>query len=102
MIGRGLFMNPALIAEIKKTQYSENLLGHEDFNTRLIKWHDEILEGYLGIFSGSKDAMFRMKEIWMYMHGLFPDHEKLWKKIKKCQTLSDYNSIVSSAFISLG
>lgn len=102
MIGRGLFMNPALIAEIKKTQYSENLLGSEDFNTRLIKWHDEILEGYLGIFSGSKDAMFRMKEIWMYMHGLFPDHEKLWKKIKKCQTLSDYNSIVSSAFISLG
>ena len=58
----------------------------------------EILEGYLGIFSGSKDAMFRMKEIWMYMHGLFPDHEKLWKKIKKCQTLNDYKSIVRMAF----
>lgn len=29
---------------------------------------------------------------------LFSDSEKLWKKIKKCQTLNDYKSIVRMAF----
>lgn len=96
MIGRGLFADPALIARLKGIN-----IGHAEMRERLKNWHDEILSGYLGIFSGEKDAMFRMKEIWMYMHGLFPDSEKLWKKIKKCQTLSDYKSIVGSAFSSL-
>lgn len=96
MIGRGLFADPALIAKLKGID-----IDHSEMRERLKNWHDEILSGYLGIFSGEKDAMFRMKEIWMYMHGLFPDSEKLWKKIKKCQTLSDYKSIVGLAFSSL-
>ena len=96
MIGRGLFADPALIAKLKGID-----IDHAELRERLKNWHDEILSGYLGIFSGEKDAMFRMKEIWMYMHGLFPDSDKLWKKIKKCQTLSDYKAIVRLAFSSL-
>ena len=93
MIGRGLFANPALIAELKGIS-----MDKAELRERLKNWHDEILSGYLSIFSGEKDAMFRMKEIWAYMHGLFSDSEKLWKKIKKCQTLNDYKSIVRMAF----
>ena len=96
MIGRGLFADPALIAKLKGID-----IDPAEMRERLKNWHDEILSGYLGIFSGEKDAMFRMKEIWMYMHGLFPDSDKLWKKIKKCQTLSDYKAIVRLAFSSL-
>lgn len=96
MIGRGLFADPALIAKFKGID-----IDPAEMRERLKNWHDEILSGYLGIFSGEKDAMFRMKEIWMYMHGLFPDSDKLWKKIKKCQTLSDYKAIVRLAFSSL-
>ena len=96
MIGRGLFADPAIIAKLKGID-----IDHSEMRERLKNWHDEILSGYLGIFSGEKDAMFRMKEIWMYMHGLFPDSDKLWKKIKKCQTLSDYKAIVRLAFSSL-
>lgn len=58
-----------------------------ELRERLKNWHDEILSGYLSIFSGEKDAMFRMKEIWAYMHGLFSDSEKLWKKIKNARRL---------------
>ena len=93
MIGRGLFANPALIAELKGIS-----MDKAELRERLKNWHDEILSGYLSIFSGEKDAIFRMKEIWAYMHGLFSDSEKLWKKIKKCQTLNDYKSIVRMAF----
>ena len=93
MVGRGLFANPALIAELKGVR-----MDKAELRERLKNWHDEILSGYLSIFSGEKDAIFRMKEIWAYMHGLFPDSEKLWKKIKKCQTLNDYQSIVRMAF----
>ena len=93
MIGRGLFANPALIAELKGIS-----MDKAELRERLKNWHDEILSGYLSIFSGEKDAIFRMKEIWAYMHELFSDSEKLWKKIKKCQTLNDYKSIVRMAF----
>ena len=93
MIGRGLFANPALIAELNGIS-----MDKAELRERLKNWHDEILSGYLSIFSGEKDAIFRMKEIWAYMHGLFSDSEKLWKKIKKCQTLNDYKSIVRMAF----
>ena len=93
MIGRGLFANPALISELKGIS-----MDKAELRERLKNWHDEILSGYLSIFSGEKDAIFRMKEIWAYMHGLFSDSEKLWKKIKKCQTLNDYKSIVRMAF----
>ena len=93
MIGRGLFANPALITELKGIS-----MDKAELCERLKNWHDEILSGYLSIFSGEKDAIFRMKEIWAYMHGLFSDSEKLWKKIKKCQTLNDYKSIVRMAF----
>lgn len=86
-------INPALIAELKGIS-----MDKAELRERLKNWHDEILSGYLSIFSGEKDAIFRMKEIWAYMHGLFSDSEKLWKKIKKCQTLNDYKSIVRMAF----
>lgn len=94
MIGRGLFENPALIAELKGVH-----LDDDEKRERLICWHDEILQGYLSIFSGEKDAIFRMKEIWLYLHKSFPDSEKLWKKIKKCQTLSDYKTITKQALL---
>lgn len=82
MIGRGLFANPALIAELKGIS-----MDKAELRERLKNWHDEILSGYLSIFSGEKDAIFRMKEIWAYMHGLFSDSEKLWKKIKNARRL---------------
>ncbi len=93
MIGRGLFMNPALIADIKGIE-----IPKDELRQRIRAWHDEILEGYLAIFSGEKDAMFRMKEIWMYLYQSFPEDEKLWKKIKKCQSLEQYRAIVNSVF----
>lgn len=93
MIGRGMFMHPSLACDIKGVRIEE-----EEYLKRLKGWHDEILEGYLAIFSGEKDAIFRMKEIWSYLKQDFPDSEKVWKKIKKAQNLSDYKAAISMVF----
>ena len=45
MIGRGLFANPALIAELKGIS-----MDKAELRERLKNWHDEILSGYLTIF----------------------------------------------------
>ena len=90
MIGRGMFMHPSLAAQIKGVTMEE-----AEYRQRLKGWHDEILNGYLAIFSGEKDAIFRMKEIWSYLRLDFENSDKLWKKIKKAQNLTDYKAAVS-------
>jgi hypothetical protein len=39
-----------------------------------------------------------MKELWGYMICIFSDNKKHAKKIKKSQTVSDYNEAVLSLF----
>ncbi|MEE1010079.1 MAG: tRNA-dihydrouridine synthase family protein [Agathobacter sp.] len=99
MIGRGLFERPGLIHEIMSNSADD--IDEKEKRERITNFHNEILSGYLSIMSGEKDAMFRMKEIWLYLRKSFDDSDKYWKKIKKAQTLSDYNTIVNYIFNNL-
>lgn len=86
MIGRGAFINPGLIQELS---------GGEAASKEQIKaWHDEIVEGYIEIFSGERDVIFHMKEIWSYLGKSYPDSAKQLKAIKKAQNLTDYRIAV--------
>ena len=38
--------------------------------------------------------LFKMKELWCYLGMLFPDQEKLLKKIRKAEKLDRYESVV--------
>lgn len=90
MIGRGLFCNPGLISAIK---------GEEAPSKEIIRsYHDEILEGYLSIFSGEKDALFRMKEHWFYLGNCFENSEKYCKVIRKTSRLAEYHQAVNGIF----
>lgn len=93
MIGRGMFMHPSLAAQIKGVTMEE-----AEYRQRLKNWHDEILNGYLELFSGEKDAIFRMKEIWSYLKDDFEDSNRIWKKIKKAQNVADYKAAISAIF----
>ena len=93
MIGRGMFMHPSLAAQIKGVTMEE-----AEYRQRLKNWHDEILNGYLELFSGEKDAIFRMKEIWSYLKDDFEDSNRIWKKIKKAQNVADYKAAISTIF----
>ena len=96
MIGRGMFRNPGLIAKLKEKPYAA-----ADYKNRLREFHDEIYNGFRSIFSGEKDALFRMKEVWSYLRYSFEDSDKYWKKIRKVQHHPDYVSLVNQLFAEL-
>lgn len=90
MIGRGILANPGLIGEIKTNSFVDK--------NALKNFHDKILYKYIEVFNEEKNAMFRMKELWGYMIYIFSDNKKYLKKIKKSQSLIDYNLAVASLF----
>ena len=96
MIGRGLYAYPGLIPHLDTTR--QNKSTKSDYKVRLRAFHDEIINGYLDDFSSAKDAMFHMKEIWSFLRNSFQNSDKYWKKIRKCQTLDEYNIIVNAIF----
>lgn len=90
MIGRGLLANPGLIYEIKEGKTL-------DKNT-VRALHDTVYASYQIELSGDKNLLFKMKEFWCYLHCVFTNNEKYWKKIRKAQKLRDYNEIVDKLF----
>lgn len=90
MLGRGIIANPGLIGEIREDK---------TLNKDVLKdFHDEILDGYRSTFSGDKNVLFKMKELWSYMIYIFSDNKKYLKKIKKSQNLNEYKVIVNNLF----
>ena len=90
MIGRGLLRNPALVREIK---YGQKLTKRE-----LLAMHDALYEGYQEYLSGDKNVLYKMKEFWNNAAVMFTNHEKYAKKIRKVQTLKNYEQAVNALF----
>lgn len=94
MIGRGLLARPDLACEIKG-------ITLPDVRTSLRNFVDEIYEGYLSIFSGEKDAVRHMKEIWANLGKRFEGSDKLLKRMMKNQNATEYQAIVRQIFDTL-
>ena len=90
MLGRGLLMNPGLVHGL--------LFGIKPDKNLLYGFHEKIYEGYKGILFGEKNVLYKMKELWSYMILGFADNAKHMKRIKKSQTLRDYEDAVSRLF----
>lgn len=88
MIGRGLVGNPAMF--------------HSGTSPEIIRaFHDCLLDTYIETFGSSRNAIFRMKEIWHCMIYLFEDSEKLWKKLRKTTDIAEYRTITAEIFATL-
>ena len=99
MIGRGLIANPGLAIGYKK-----GLADADDIKLDLVlfkKFHDDLLNQYTEILSGEKPVLHRMKEFLSFWQINFPDEEKLIKKLRKANRISEYrdyfNQLISSA-----
>jgi len=90
MLGRGLLSNPGMVSGITKNINLEKKL--------LKDFHDKIYEDYKRVLFGDKNVLFKMKELYFYMSQVFSNNEKYAKRIRKSQTLYDYNEAVSSLF----
>lgn len=86
MIGRGLVANPALLCPERCTKAA------------LRAFHDELYAAYCDAFGSEGNAMLRMKEVWFYMIGLFGDHERLAKRLRKTTDVGEYRAVVASIF----
>ena len=93
MIGRGVLRYPNLIQQIRGEAMPE-----ADLKKRLRTFHDELLEDYRVVMSGDRNTLFKMKEIWSYLGESFEGAEKILKKIKKANHLTDYKIAVNELF----
>lgn len=90
MLGRGIIGHPALVNEIEQ----KGSITKE----QLLAFHDMIYEEYKQISSGDRNVLFKMKELWFYMAGLFLESDKYMKKIKKSERLKDYDKVIQILF----
>ncbi|TGY96700.1 tRNA-dihydrouridine synthase family protein [Petralouisia muris] len=75
---------PEIGETLKKRQYRE--------------FHDRIYRDYQEILSGNRNVLFKMKEIWSYMIQSFSNHGIYAKRIKKAETLQNYEAAVNALF----
>ena len=90
MLGRGILQNPAVIASIKGEKLPEKETIQE-FVT-------ELCERYQSELYGERPVLFKMKELWHYLIQSFGADEKIAKKIKKAQRISEYEITVKELF----
>lgn len=88
MLGRGLAADPGM------------LCGGTDVHI-LEQFHAGLLEEYLVLFGGSRNAMFRLKENWSYWLTQFEGSEKLAKRLRKTTELAEYRNITAEIFHTL-
>lgn len=88
MIGRGLLRDPGMLS------------GGTDVKT-LEAFMDDLLESYIEAFGSARNAMFRLKENWSYLHTRFSGSEKLWKRLRKTTDISEFRAITAEIFHTL-
>ena len=82
MIGRGLVADPGM------------LRGGTDAGT-LEAFLNALMDDYEVEFSGCRNALFRMKENWAYLHDRFAGSDKLWKKMRKTTDAAEFRRLSS-------
>ena len=91
MMGRGVLANPALGRKLKG--------GSAATIEELKKFHDVLYAAYCEEMSGDRTILYKMKEMWFYLHPIFTDGRKYFKKIKKCEKCVVYESVVKELFL---
>ena len=94
MLGRGVIRDPALIEKIR----SGGVIDRAVELKRLYAFHNKLVAGYQEEMSGEKNVLFKMKELWFYLGTQFTGIEKTLKKIKKANSLIEYQAAVSAIF----
>lgn len=92
MLGRGLIARPFLTEEIY--QGTKQNIQEKETRMKLQAFHDEVYEGYRQVMSGDMNVLFKMKELWAYMIGMWPDAKKEHKLICKTKKCAEYEQIV--------
>ena len=88
MIGRGLIADPGMLSGGTDVKALEGFMN-------------ELMEVYTLEFGGARNAIFRLKENWGFLHDRFEGSEKLWKRLRKCTDASEFKAITDEIFHTL-
>ena len=88
MIGRGLIADPGMLS------------GGTD-KTALEGFMNELMSVYEAEFGGSRNAIFRLKENWGFLHNRFEGCDKLWKRLRKTTDAAEFKAITAEIFHTL-
>ncbi|MBO7252034.1 MAG: tRNA-dihydrouridine synthase family protein [Oscillospiraceae bacterium] len=88
MIGRGLIADPGM------------LCGGTDA-AALEGFMNELMDIYTVEFGSARNAIFRLKENWGFLHSRFEGCDKLWKQLRKCTDADQFRSITDEIFHTL-
>ncbi len=88
MIGRGLIADPGMLS------------GGTD-KSALEGFMNELMAVYEVEFGGSRNAIFRLKENWGFLHSRFEGCDKLWKRLRKTTDAAEFKSITAEIFHTL-
>ena len=96
MLGRGLLTNPFLAEEIRG--------GAWNAPERTERLHAYVIDLYadrLRHAGGSPKVLGRMKELWSYMMNSFEEPQVVWRRIKKSNSLKEYEDAVEYVFMNI-
>lgn len=85
MLGRGLMADPGMLCGGTKVAALEEFCN-------------ALLEEYLVLFGGARNAMFRLKENWSYLLPRFEGCEKMAKQLRKTTDLAEFRAITAEIF----
>jgi len=96
MIGRGLFIDPALPLKMKG-----QIFEPKELVRKKKEFHDRLLESYSARLQGSGHILMKMNQFWSYFSESFVNSHKAMKLVKKSGSLLKYNAAVVEIFRSL-
>ena len=88
MIGRGLIADPGMLSGGTGKAALEGFMA-------------ELMAVYEVEFGGSRNAIFRLKENWGFLHSRFEGCDKLWKRLRKTTDAAEFKSITAEIFHTL-
>ena len=92
MIGRGILQNPFLLAELRQQD-----LSLAEKIKMLRNFHLSLIERSKQKYSGDLHLLKRFEELWSYYALGNEGGRKIYKQVKKCNTLAKYEGVIFKA-----
>lgn len=97
MIGRGILQNPFLLGELRK-----ETLTNEEKKNRLHRFHTEMISLCKLKYSGDLGMLKRFEELWSYHCLAFESGRKIYKAVKKSNSMEKYETAIFGAIAEMG
>ncbi len=76
----------------KRRNVTKKCRVQTDIKKEIHAFLEQIKCDYLEVGMGEKNTLFKLKELWAYMGQNAPEAKKALKRIRKSQSMADYDS----------